>query len=210
MKDAAPSVARRRAPSQSRSQTTVDAILEATAALLVERGYEGVNTNAVAQRAEVKPPAVYRYFPNKFALYFALAEKLQGELDIVLDAALAQADGRPFAAVIDALIDGAAAFWERRPAFAALWYGQWAITGAPAPALLFGERTISRFSAATARFRHLGPARERMALAAAMQIGIAIVNLAALSGPEDRPFMIGEAKRALLSYLLPLADPALL
>ena len=50
----------RRAPTQARAKATYDSILEATATLLVERGYEGVNTNAVAAQAGLKPPAVYR------------------------------------------------------------------------------------------------------------------------------------------------------
>jgi AcrR family transcriptional regulator len=194
----------RRLPRQERAQATVLAVLEATAALLTEVGYEGVNTNAVAARAGVKPPAVYRYFPNKFALYLALAEKLQGELDAVMDVALNDMDARPLGAVIDRLINGAAAFWLKRPAFAALWYGEWSIQGSPSPAVFFGERTVARFAAATKRFRHLGPVRERIVLAAAMQIGMVLVNLASLAPQNERTFLIAEAKRAVLAYLAPI------
>jgi AcrR family transcriptional regulator len=197
----------RRAPTQARAKATWDAILEATASLLIERGYEGVNTNIVAERAGVRPPAVYRYFPNKFALYHALAEKLQGELDLVIDAALIGGDGAPLGEVLDRLMEGAWAFWLRRPAFVALWQGDWAMQGAPSPAIFFGERTVARLSAATTRFRHLGPAKEKLVLAAAMQIGMALLTVGLIAAPEDRAFMVAEAKRALIAYLSPIQGP---
>jgi AcrR family transcriptional regulator len=191
----------RRAPIQDRARATVDAILEATAALLAERGYEGVNTNAVADRAGVKPPAVYRYFPNKFALYEALAHKLQGELDVRLDAALQDADSVPLAELINRIIDASDAFWQARPAFGALWYGEWSLRGSRPPALIFGERTVARFLAATRRFDRLDPFRQMATVAAAMHIGMAVINLAGAAPPEARPVVIAEAKRAVVAYL---------
>ena len=119
----------------------------------------------------------------------------------MLDEALADADTRPLAELVDALIDGAVAFWARRPAFAALWSGSWAYEGAPAPALLFGQRTVARLAAATTRFRALGPLRELTVLAAGMTIGMAIVNLASIAEGEQRELLTREAKRAVLAYL---------
>ena len=43
----------RKSPRQSRSAHTVNAILDATARILVERGYAATSTNAVADRAGV-------------------------------------------------------------------------------------------------------------------------------------------------------------
>jgi AcrR family transcriptional regulator len=197
-------LAPRRAPSQARARATVDAILEATARLLITCGFEGVNTNVVAREAGVKPPAIYRYFPNKFALYAALAQKLQDELDLVMDAAVVHSDDRPLAEVVDRLIDVGWAFWRRRPAFVVLWHGEWSVQGSPSPAAFFGERTVRRLAGATARFRALGPARETLVLAAAMQMSMAMLTVALLAAPTDQDFMVGEAKRALLAYLKPL------
>lgn len=60
---------------QLRSQQTVAAILEATAHILVEEGYERLNTNRVAEVAGVSIGSLYQYFPNKQALVLSLAEK---------------------------------------------------------------------------------------------------------------------------------------
>jgi AcrR family transcriptional regulator len=65
----------RKSPSQARSHTTVDALLEATAQLLEEQGYARLSTNHVARRAGVSIGSLYQYFPNKEALCHALAER---------------------------------------------------------------------------------------------------------------------------------------
>lgn len=65
----------RKAPRQDRAQITVEALLQATAELLDERGYGALTTNHVAQRAGVSIGSLYQYFPGKEALCHALAER---------------------------------------------------------------------------------------------------------------------------------------
>jgi AcrR family transcriptional regulator len=59
-------------PRQERAKRTYESILNATAALLIEVGVERVSTNLIAERAGITVPAVYRYFPNKYAVLHAL------------------------------------------------------------------------------------------------------------------------------------------
>ncbi|MGE8319563.1 MAG: TetR/AcrR family transcriptional regulator [Comamonas sp.] len=79
----------RRIPRQSRSRALVDAILEATARVLSERGYAGTNTNLVAERAGVSVGSVYQYFPNKDSLITALHERHAMEMHAAMDTVLA-------------------------------------------------------------------------------------------------------------------------
>jgi AcrR family transcriptional regulator len=65
----------RKRPRQDRSRATVDSILEATARVLVKRGFDGLTTNLVAEAAGVSIGSLYQYFPNKAALVGALIEK---------------------------------------------------------------------------------------------------------------------------------------
>jgi AcrR family transcriptional regulator len=65
----------RKQPRQQRSLETVDAILAATAQVLVKHGYEGANTNRIAQAAGVSVGSLYQYFPSKEALVTALLER---------------------------------------------------------------------------------------------------------------------------------------
>ncbi|MDN8054369.1 TetR/AcrR family transcriptional regulator [Comamonas thiooxydans] len=79
----------RRVPRQSRSRALVDAILEATARVLTERGYAGTNTNLVAERAGVSVGSVYQYFPNKDSLITALHERHAVEMHAAMETVLA-------------------------------------------------------------------------------------------------------------------------
>jgi AcrR family transcriptional regulator len=65
----------RKRPRQARSRATVDSVLEATARVLVKRGFDGLTTNLVADEAGVSIGSLYQYFPNKAALVGALIEK---------------------------------------------------------------------------------------------------------------------------------------
>ncbi|MGB3637505.1 MAG: TetR/AcrR family transcriptional regulator [Rivularia sp. (in: cyanobacteria)] len=70
----------RKLPQQERSRITVEAILEATAHILAEEGYDKTNTNHIAERAGVSIGSLYQYFPNKESLMVALMEQHAGEM----------------------------------------------------------------------------------------------------------------------------------
>ncbi len=68
-------------PRQRRAHATYDMILEVTGKLLEEVGVERLSTNLVCERAGLTPPALYRYFPNKYALLKELGERLMQRQD---------------------------------------------------------------------------------------------------------------------------------
>ncbi|WP_187276425.1 TetR/AcrR family transcriptional regulator [Parahaliea maris] len=63
-------------PRQARAKRTYDNILLAAAELLVEVGVERISTNLIAEHAGITVPALYRYFPNKYAVLYALGAAL--------------------------------------------------------------------------------------------------------------------------------------
>jgi AcrR family transcriptional regulator len=81
----------RKAPRQSRSQATVTAILDATARILLERGFAAASTNAVAELAGVSVGSLYQYFPNKEALIAALHARHGEQMMQVIQRALTEA-----------------------------------------------------------------------------------------------------------------------
>jgi len=81
----------RKAPRQSRSLATVTAILDATAHILIERGFAAASTNAVAERAGVSVGSLYQYFPNKDALVSALRARHGEQMMAVILRALTKA-----------------------------------------------------------------------------------------------------------------------
>jgi AcrR family transcriptional regulator len=96
----------RKSPRQARSQAMVEAILDATARVLVERGYAGTTTNLVAERAGVSVGSLYQYFPNKDALVTALHDRHMRRMDQVFDAAFARIDEMSFDEALTTIIEG--------------------------------------------------------------------------------------------------------
>ena len=66
----------RKKPRQKRSAETFELILETAAELLEEVGLDKLNTNLICERAGLTPPALYRYFPNKYAIMEELGRRL--------------------------------------------------------------------------------------------------------------------------------------
>jgi AcrR family transcriptional regulator len=67
---------RKRAPTQTRSLETCERILDAAANLLADVGIERLSTNLICERAGLSPPALYRYYPNKYAVLAELGVRL--------------------------------------------------------------------------------------------------------------------------------------
>jgi AcrR family transcriptional regulator len=63
-------------PRQARSRATFDAIVEAAARLLAERGYTALTTNHIAEQAGVGIASLYEYFPDKDAVVARVADRL--------------------------------------------------------------------------------------------------------------------------------------
>jgi len=76
---------KRATPNQDRSQRTMERVLEAAAELLEEVGFERLSTNLICKRAGLTPPALYRYFPNKYAVLKELGERLMAAQNALLD-----------------------------------------------------------------------------------------------------------------------------
>jgi AcrR family transcriptional regulator len=67
---------RKRDPTQTRALETCERILDAAANLLGEVGIERLSTNLICERAGLSPPALYRYYPNKYAVLAELGVRL--------------------------------------------------------------------------------------------------------------------------------------
>jgi AcrR family transcriptional regulator len=70
----------RKAPKQERSRRLVDALMRATARILVHEGWDALTTNRVAKEAGVSVGSLYQYFPNKDALVSGLVEGWADEM----------------------------------------------------------------------------------------------------------------------------------
>lgn len=73
------------APKQSRARKTLEKLIAGAQDILVEGGFEAINSNAVVKRAGMTPPAFYRYFKNKHDLLRILCERLMRLQNDVLE-----------------------------------------------------------------------------------------------------------------------------
>ncbi len=95
----------RKPAQQSRSQVTVDAILEGAARLFAEGGLEKVTTNQIAELAGVSVGSLYQYFPSKQAILGELIDR-HTEQTLARLAGRLEAFGRePIPAALRALVE---------------------------------------------------------------------------------------------------------
>ncbi|MFH5960663.1 TetR/AcrR family transcriptional regulator, partial [Clostridium perfringens] len=67
-----------------RARRTRERLLDVAGVLLGEVGIERISTNLICERAGLTPPALYRYFPNKYAVLEGLGQRLMERQDTVL------------------------------------------------------------------------------------------------------------------------------
>jgi len=90
-----PAIKPRKDASQERSRATVDALVEATARILVREGFDKASTNRIADVAGVSIGSLYQYFPSKEALVAAVIERHQREIMQTVRKELAEVIAQP-------------------------------------------------------------------------------------------------------------------
>lgn len=94
----------RKTPVQARSRATVDALLEATADILIRRGYGKLTTNRIADRAGVNIASLYQYFPSKEAIVAELRRRHGAEQHAALRKTLIERRGQSLESTMRALV----------------------------------------------------------------------------------------------------------
>lgn len=89
---------------QARSRATVDALVEATARILVRDGFEKASTNRIAEIAGVSVGSLYQYFPSKEALVAAVIDRHNEEIMGLVRTALAEVADLPIDKAVRKLV----------------------------------------------------------------------------------------------------------
>ncbi|MBI5514598.1 MAG: TetR family transcriptional regulator [Deltaproteobacteria bacterium] len=203
----------RRVPTQARSRARYDRILEAAAEEFAARGVDASTVDDIAARAGTSVGSVYQFFPNKQALYGAIASRYLARARELFEHWFSVAmapEGPPWEALVDLTVDAFAALDRDGPAFRAIW------GNLPHAAQALGEAyAINREIAARVALlleRHaptLHPARRDLVATTVVETMTALLFVAARA--EDPPFsdaMVAEAKVLLKRYLAPYARGA--
>lgn len=119
-------VTMRRMPKQKRGEARVNQILDAAARLVAREGYENVSTNAIAKEAQTSIGSLYQFFPNKDAVYLALAQRYVDELGELIRQTMSETDETlAFQDRFDGLLDELALFYLENPGFQPLLFGSY-------------------------------------------------------------------------------------
>jgi AcrR family transcriptional regulator len=199
----------RRVPSQERSAKRVSAMLDACAQIVAERGYDGLTTTLVAERAGVAIGSLYQFFPDKRAIALALADRNRATF---VERVTARCDRESFAdwrEAVEAVLEEFLDMHRSVPGFSEVRFGD-DITERGAEADEHDNLAVSE-QLATMLAERLGviPAPEiAAAIANAVEVGDALVKRAFRSDPSGDPATIAEAKWIIQTYLARHLSPA--
>jgi AcrR family transcriptional regulator len=99
-----PATKPRKRASQDRSRAMVDALIEATARILVREGFDKASTNRIAAVAGVSVGSLYQYYPSKEALVAAVIVRHNQEIMRIVRGALAEVASQPIEKAVRRLV----------------------------------------------------------------------------------------------------------
>jgi AcrR family transcriptional regulator len=198
----------RKLPRQERSRLTVSAIIQATAQILVTRGYDAITTDAVAERAGVSIGSLYQYFPNKESLVAALIRDHAGEILGTVRAALLKSSAASPEMVLRALIHAGIEAHRINPELHRVLYEQVPREVYPQEALLVSRELQSLIEGfLRARAPDLSRQRTRMVAFMVETIVESLTHRAVVEAPDWLRY--GHLEKEAASMLVPYLAEAL-
>lgn len=124
--------ATRRAPVQTRSQHTVQRVLDAASALLQQISLEEITTTRIAAEAGLSIGALYRFFPDKQSIIDAIAVRHVEQFKAVLESGVMKDIEREFAnlatfdpaMVLNSVVDAYIVYLDAHPDFRTISFGR--------------------------------------------------------------------------------------
>jgi len=177
----------RREPTQQRSRRTVRQILDAAEQIVGAQGVDAATTRAIAERAGVAIPSLYRFFADRDEILDALLQHMMAGLDQQTQAAEAAWQPGDPAGLIRLELDTHAAYFQAHPGAVALWFG-----GRVSPPVVQSVRARNHALAVRVRDllirHHLVPGHTPLAVFDLLvELGDRILEVAFRSpGPPDR------------------------
>ena len=198
---------RRRQPVQARSRETVGRILDAAALLLEEGGVEAVTTRAIAERAGITAPSLYRFFADREQVLDALIEQHLERLSDYLAEAEA---GRTPSSVTDFVereLGFYAAYFQANRNAARLWLDGRVSPTVRAEVLRYNRRAAERLRGQAAAAGLASPQTDLLVFVMAVELGDRIMDLAFRERRDPDPDVIRQGGIALTAYLAAALRP---
>jgi AcrR family transcriptional regulator len=192
----------RRQPVQERSRETVARLLDAAAAIIDEAGVEAATTRAIAERAGVAYPSLYRFYADREEILEQLLERHLADLDAQAVAAEETWQITSIEDVIDRELDLHIAYYEEHPSAARLW-----LSGRSSPTVIAHVRERTRVLAERMRSALIGaglisPETDSRVLLLVVELGDRILDVAFRGSSTHDPVIIELGRTALKAYAL--------
>jgi AcrR family transcriptional regulator len=190
----------RREPSQKRSRETVRRILGAAMELIEEGGVDAATTRAIAERAGVSVPSLYRFFADRNEILDRLVEHHIEGLDAHVAAQPPQVPGSLGEAMLIAM-EAYASYWDENPGAARLWFEGRASPNVLREVHAQNRKRADETYAAFVAMGVLPPGTDPLVTYMAFELGDRVLDMAFRNGaPADRA-TIAEGARALTAYV---------
>jgi AcrR family transcriptional regulator len=196
----------RRQPVQERSRETVARLLDAAAAIIDEAGVEAATTRAIAERAGVAYPSLYRFYADREEILEQLLERHLADLDAQAVAAEGTWQITSIEDVIDRELDLHIAYYEDHPSAARLW-----LSGRSSPTVIAHVRERTRVLAERMRTALIGAGlipldTDSRVLLLVVELGDRILDVAFRGSSTHDPVIIQLGRTALKAYALEALD----
>jgi AcrR family transcriptional regulator len=192
-------------PQQARAQQRMSEILDAAAAVFAEVGYDAATTNEIAKRADTSIGSLYRFFPDKFAIFQALSTRyLQEASRLISIPGFLEAQMEE---VVARAIDEFEKFRAKEPAFDAVF-----VFADASPELKSTDhhmkQTVAILIAETLSKRKVPIPSEKKQLVALVCLEClnSYMRLSLMQPKNKRPALKEECKRLVTSYLKSFSD----
>lgn len=190
----------RREPVQERGRQTVVRILEAAAAIADEEGVDAATTRAIADRAGVSYPSLYRFFADREAILDELLERLCAELDARCVEAEKSWQITSVADLLNNELDLHVHYYRRYPSSARLWMGGRTSATVARHVRARMQNLAVRIHAILVSRQLIPPDTDTRALLVAVEIADRVLELAFRGNNDFDQDLLDIGRRALISF----------
>jgi AcrR family transcriptional regulator len=198
----------RRVPSQERSRKRALRILDAAARVFGTVGYEAATTEAIAKAAGTSIGSLYQFFPNKHALFDAIASRHLERARALFDELMGPGvTTLPWQDLLGRAIDAFAQMDRGDPDVRAVWKN-WHVAGQFLVAGQAMNREFARRIETVLAVNARGLSKSRRALVATMIVEVitAMLFYAVRKDGPTSDAVVAETKVLLIRYLAPYAE----
>lgn len=191
----------RRQPVQQRSAKRVEQMLDASAQLIDEVGYDALTTTLIAKRAGVAVGSLYQFFPDKRAVVRALTQRNVDRFLAEVAERLASEDAGNWWAVVDSVLDIYLHMHRSVPGFSRVHFGD-VVDRQLLDESRDNNRVIADSLADLVRHNVKDPGeRLSLVMAVAIEAADALLKFAFTRDPQGDPEVLVETKSLIKGYL---------